>query len=60
MAAIHEIEDDNLDTENKKRALLRRWFDMHAKVCWEDVIAALKALEHVKLAKKIADKYHVT
>lgn len=60
LVAVDEIDNDNLDTENKKRSLVRKWFNRHEKVCWEDVVAALKALDHIKLAKKVADKHHVT
>ena len=59
-AKMDMIENDNVDTESRKQALLQMWFDKHDKVCWEALISALKAMDQVKLAKKVADEYGVT
>ena len=59
-AKMDMIENDNGDTESRKQALLQMWFDKHDKVCWEVLISALKAMDQVKLAKKVADEYGVT
>lgn len=55
--ALNMIDADNRDIASRTQAVLRKWFNMNAKVCWEDIVAALKAIGEANLAGKIADKH---
>lgn len=58
-AKMNIIENDNSDTRNKKLALIEIWFNKDDNVCWEVLVSALKVMDEVKLAKKVADEYGV-
>ena len=57
---MDEIEEDKQTTKERRRALLRRWFDGHTKVCWEELTDSLRVIGKHRKAKEIADKYIVT
>ncbi len=56
---LDAIDEELEETEHKKRAVLRAWFEGQSVVaCWEEVIRALQASEKdSKVAKELADKF---
>ena len=54
---LDAIAVDNMETEHKRRAMLRSWFDNQMECCWETVVKVLVNMGRTKLAKEIADKY---
>ena len=54
---LNKIDSDHQKVAGKTQAVVREWYNMNEKVCWENVTAALKAIDEANLAKKIADKH---
>ena len=51
---IQSIETDERETENKRRAVLRAWYDLQDHdPCWQSVTDALRQLDQNHLATKI-------
>ena len=50
---IENIDNDEKGTENKRRAVLRAWYDLqHHNPCWQSVTDALRQLGKNRLATK--------
>ena len=56
---LDAIEAGNQDTETRKRALLRTWYESLEEACWDTILDALIALNEDSLAKKIAMKNEI-
>ena len=56
---LDAIKAGNQDTETRKRALLRTWYESLEEACWDTILDALIALNEDNLAKKIAMKNEI-
>ena len=56
---IDRIDMDEDKAEEKRRAVIEKWFEGSEQSCWEAVVNALNKMGKVKLAYRIANKYGV-
>ena len=56
---IGAIDSEHKQTELKRRAAVRAWYDRSVRPCVKEVVAALKGMDKIKLASQIAEKWNL-